>query len=394
MEQDLTAVLGDGADPSGHDYGGGNGVGLGGPIDAVGSGDGGSSSYVVDTSGVYDGGDGGGGVGGSVGSHRRGRSPPSYSTSSGRMRTPYERPSADMYKSGGGGGGGGGGGAGSSSADTSMGLSLDGGDGNDPSSKYGGGGRRGPGTDSRRERRVYVGNLAYEVGWQDLKDHMRKVGEVLFADVLTLPNGRSKGCGVVEFATIEEAQKAIREMNDTTLMGRAVFVREDREMEMRGGSGRDRGGGAAGGGRYRDSDAGRSVYVSNLPYIVAWQDLKDLFRQAGPVIRADVHEGPDRRSKGTGTVVFEAPGDAHNAISMYHGYEWHGRRLEVRDVAAEVGGGAVCLSRLRVAWSGVSGLCLLSRWWWAVVATDCCSRVLLTLKPGCDGQRVTVMAGC
>jgi len=41
---------------------------------------------------------------------------------------------------------------------------------------------------------VYVGNLAYEVSWQDLKDHCKQVGDVVRADVL-LENGtgRSKG---------------------------------------------------------------------------------------------------------------------------------------------------------------------------------------------------------
>lgn len=64
---------------------------------------------------------------------------------------------------------------------------------------------------SQQERRVYVGNLAYEVKWGALKDFMKQgmlikdlttkhhvilihftAGEVLFADVLLLPNGMSK----------------------------------------------------------------------------------------------------------------------------------------------------------------------------------------------------------
>ncbi|KAJ3034896.1 hypothetical protein HK097_004367, partial [Rhizophlyctis rosea] len=197
--------------------------------------------------------------------------------------------------------------------------------------------RRDPSRPSRRECRVYVGNLAYEVGWQDLKDFMRKAGDVVFADILTQVGGRSKGCGVVEFSEPEQAQRAIRELSDTPLLGRPVFIREDREQEAKFGSGPGRGvggppgrGGPPGGGYYGDS-AGKQVFVGNLPYIVAWQDLKDLFRSAGQVIRADVHEGPDRRSKGTGVVLFETAGDAQHAISMYDGFEWHGRRLEVRE---------------------------------------------------------------
>ena len=58
------------------------------------------------------------------------------------------------------------------------------------------GGGRGGGGDGA----VYVGNLSWETSWQSLKDHFRSAGEVTHADVMTEPNGRSKGCGLVSFA--------------------------------------------------------------------------------------------------------------------------------------------------------------------------------------------------
>ncbi|EKX52788.1 hypothetical protein GUITHDRAFT_64943, partial [Guillardia theta CCMP2712] len=78
-------------------------------------------------------------------------------------------------------------------------------------------------------RRVYVGNLSWDCQWQDLKDHMRAAGEVRYADIMYGPDGRSKGCALVEYNTVEEAQKAITELHDSDLMGRLIFVREDRE---------------------------------------------------------------------------------------------------------------------------------------------------------------------
>lgn len=50
------------------------------------------------------------------------------------------------------------------------------------------------------QSKVFVSNLAYEVGWQDLKDHMREAGNVLRADVFIGVDGRSKGLGTVEFS--------------------------------------------------------------------------------------------------------------------------------------------------------------------------------------------------
>jgi len=212
---------------------------------------------------------------------------------------------------------------------------------------------------SQQDRRVYVGNLSYDVKWHHLKDFMRQAGEVIFADVLLLPNGMSKGCGIVEYATRDQAQNAVNSLSNQNLMGRLVYVREDREAEPRfssGGQGGGQGGGMRGGfqggppmrggfgGGYDAMGGGggpgmmaggsRQIYVSNLPYTVGWQDLKDLFRQAahtGTVVRADVHVTPDGRMKGSGIVAFDNPDDAQVAIQQFNGYDWNGRVLEVRE---------------------------------------------------------------
>jgi RNA recognition motif-containing protein len=76
-----------------------------------------------------------------------------------------------------------------------------------------------------------------------------------------------------------------------------------------------------------------------LPYRVRWQDLKDLFRRAGSVLRADVALGPDNRSRGYGTVLLASAEDAGRAIDMFNGYSWQTRVLEVRPdrVGADLG---------------------------------------------------------
>lgn len=163
-------------------------------------------------------------------------------------------------KDGGGGNNKSGGGAASWSATSGGGFVKGGG---------GGGGRGG-------SRTVYVGNLAYEVSWQDLKDHMRSAGDVVHAEIMAMHDGRSKGCGIVEFATPEGATAAIEQLNDSELRGRLIFVREDRE--------RGAGGGTGGGGGARGNNYGNlSVFVGNLAYETSWQDLKDHMRAAGNI---------------------------------------------------------------------------------------------------------------
>ena len=77
-------------------------------------------------------------------------------------------------------------------------------------------------------------------------------------------------------------------------------------------------------------DTRTQLFVANLPYRVRWQDLKDLFRCAGTVLRADVSLGPDNRSRGYGTVLLATAEDAGRAVDMFSGYSWQGRVLEVR----------------------------------------------------------------
>ncbi len=146
----------------------------------------------------------------------------------------------------------------------------------------GGGGRSGGGSE-KQDCRVYVGNLSWDVSWQDLKDHMRSAGDVSFAEVMQEADGRSKGCGVVEFKTADEAKAAIDTLNDTELKGRMIFVREDRETGGgRGGGSGGGGGGFHSGGGFRGGNS-TAVYVGNLAYETSWQDLKDHMRKAGNV---------------------------------------------------------------------------------------------------------------
>ena len=73
---------------------------------------------------------------------------------------------------------------------------------------------------------------------------MRDAGDVQYSKVLTDRDGRSKGCGIVEYSTVEGAKDAIEKLTDTELKGRKIFVREDREDgKPRGDRGGNRGGG-------------------------------------------------------------------------------------------------------------------------------------------------------
>ena len=62
----------------------------------------------------------------------------------------------------------------------------------------------------------------------------------------------------------------------------------------------------------------RVVFVSNLPLHMQWQELKDLLRPAGIIIRADVATDADGRPRGFGTALFATEKDATKAVAMYN----------------------------------------------------------------------------
>ncbi|KAJ1416207.1 hypothetical protein B484DRAFT_454353 [Ochromonadaceae sp. CCMP2298] len=177
-------------------------------------------------------------------------------------------------------------------------------------------------------RHVYVGNLSWDVQWQDLKDHMKTVGEVLHADVLLEATGRSKGCGIVEYANVEGANAAILGLQNSTLKNRPIFVREDRERITKAGGGS----GVAAPGDGGAVISGGRLYIGNLDFKVRWFDLKDHFKTIGPVIRADVSMEDDGvRSKGYGIVEYASGQDAAKAIEQLNDSLLNGRPINVRE---------------------------------------------------------------
>jgi cold-inducible RNA-binding protein len=96
-------------------------------------------------------------------------------------------------------------------------------------------------------RKLYVGNLPYEVGETELQELFARAGSVESVTVMRdQMTGRARGFAFVEMGTDEEAQQAIT-LNGTQVGGRNLTVNEARPKEARGG-----GGGFGGGHRRRE----------------------------------------------------------------------------------------------------------------------------------------------
>ena len=77
--------------------------------------------------------------------------------------------------------------------------------------------------------RLFVGNLSWNITWQDLKERMQTDGEVVNVEIFRNSEGKSKGCAVVEFQYIEGAQEAIRTLQDSDFRGRPMLLKVDQK---------------------------------------------------------------------------------------------------------------------------------------------------------------------
>jgi RNA recognition motif-containing protein len=102
-------------------------------------------------------------------------------------------------------------------------------------------------------RKLYVGNLPYEIGETELQDLFARAGSVESVNVMRdQATGRARGFAFVEMSTDEEAQNAITTLDGTQVGGRNLTVNEARPKASSGGGGGFGGGGGGQGRRRRE----------------------------------------------------------------------------------------------------------------------------------------------
>ena len=94
------------------------------------------------------------------------------------------------------------------------------------------------------ESRLFVGNLSYQTAENDLQDYFSQAGAVTSVNVMMdKMTGKSRGFALIEFASLDEANKAIEQFHNKEFQGRALTVniarpKEDRPPRFSGGGAR------------------------------------------------------------------------------------------------------------------------------------------------------------
>ncbi len=84
------------------------------------------------------------------------------------------------------------------------------------------------------QHRLFVGNLSYQTMQDDLQEYFSQAGVVTSVNLmLDKFTGKSRGFAFVEYATPEEANKAIEQFHNKEFQGRALTVNIARPREER-----------------------------------------------------------------------------------------------------------------------------------------------------------------
>ena len=84
------------------------------------------------------------------------------------------------------------------------------------------------------QNRLFVGNLSYQTTQPDLEEYFSQAGVVTSVNLmLDKVTGKSRGFAFIEYATAEEANKAVEQFHNKEFQGRSLTVNIARPREER-----------------------------------------------------------------------------------------------------------------------------------------------------------------
>ncbi|KAF2278140.1 uncharacterized protein EI97DRAFT_394261 [Westerdykella ornata] len=167
---------------------------------------------------------------------------------------------------------------------------------------------------------VYVGNLFYEVGEEQLRRIFSRFGNLKSVRIVRDFRHMSRGFGYVEYETIEDARAAIDNLDMQIFEGRNLVV-QFHKPKLNKRPGRE---------PLSASQPTSTLFIGNIAYEMSDKDLNDLFRDIRNV--TDVRVAVDRRTgqpRGFAHADFVDRASAQKAYDQLQGKVYYGRRLKI-----------------------------------------------------------------
>eukprot|EP00435_Cladocopium_sp_Y103_P068634 s138_g31.t3 len=162
---------------------------------------------------------------------------------------------------------------------------------------------------------VFIGNLDPSVTREELQAFASRIGEVVYVRIFfDRQTGQSRGCGKVEYASVELAEEAVLKLNGKALGGKELTV-EPMSSERRPPVPKPQ----------------STVFVGGLAPEMDEGALLELASRIGPVTFARIFRDRDSgRSRNCGKIEFETEDLAVQAVQQLAGVDFHGRKLSVQ----------------------------------------------------------------
>lgn len=174
------------------------------------------------------------------------------------------------------------------------------------------------GESARKFTNVYVKNFGEDLDDDKLSEMFEKFGTVLSHKVMVDDTGKPRGFGFVAFENPEDAEKAVKELNEQLLpSGKKLYVgRAQKKIERQAELKR----------RYELAKMERmqryqgvNLYVKNLDDNINDDQLRRFFESYGTITSAKVMTEDSGRSRGFGFVCFASPDEATKAVTEMNG---------------------------------------------------------------------------
>lgn len=178
------------------------------------------------------------------------------------------------------------------------------------------------GRGKNEDRKIFVGGIPYDATDDDLKTHFSKFGEIVSANVkFDRASGRSRGFAFVEFANVEECQRALQ-VRDQQIKNKPVEIKAAKSHEK------------------------KKVFIGGIPSDLTEDELRSHFEVYGKV--EEIEWPTDKNTKqhrNFAFIIFEDESSADSASQ-------HGKHT-IRDRECDV---KKAVPRSRRAFPGQGGL--------------------------------------
>ncbi|KAK2951436.1 putative Polyadenylate-binding protein [Blattamonas nauphoetae] len=188
-----------------------------------------------------------------------------------------------------------------------------------------------------RDTNLFVSGLPDDLSQPQLEQLFSQYGSVIHCHLLTDPAGRSRCSGFVRMSLNQEAQAAIRGLDQKVLNGKQISVKVDNPTERKHNQGGRRS--RDGGGPYQQQQNsfsnmqsganGFTIFIYNLPAAGEDEFITSYFSQFGQIQKMSVPRHPTGAARGFGFVTYGSVEEANKAIMTMNGVIVNGKELQV-----------------------------------------------------------------